>query len=177
MRHMGLVQCRDNPCRFYLKEDRANECILGCPVWPLLVRFRLLIVFAGHNVSLTANALSSTIKPIQVVLPHQRDQLVGVIRGGGVPGLVDLASERVRIGLDCSCARLPPVAEEKPDMCGDTLLETVVLGEVGVDRDPLAVEKFPGRCPGGSRRPPAFNAKQILGLPDCVFVPPISRMA
>lgn len=61
MRHMGLVQCRDDPCRFYLKEDRANGCILGCPVWPLLVRFRLLIVFASYTFSLTADALSSPI--------------------------------------------------------------------------------------------------------------------
>jgi hypothetical protein len=97
---MGLAQCRSDPCRFYLKEARANGRILGCPVWPLLVRFRLLIVFAGHTFSHTADALSSMIKPIQVVLPHRCDQLVGVIRGGGVTGLVELAGECVRISLE-----------------------------------------------------------------------------
>jgi hypothetical protein len=91
--------------------------------------------------------------------------------GGGVASLVDLAGERVRIGLEWQGARIPPVADEKPGMFGDTLLETVVLGEVGVDRYPLAVDKFPGRCADGARRPPAFNGKQILGLTDRVFAP------
>src|SRR6185436_13220071 len=54
---------------------------------------------------------------------------------------------------------------------GDTLLEAVVLGEIGVDGYPLAVDKFSGRCADGARRPPALDAEQVLGLTDRVFAP------
>ena len=177
VRHMGLVQCKDDPCRFYLKENRANLCILRCPFWPLLVRFRLLIVFAHHIFSLTADALSSTIKPIQVVLPHQRDQLVGVIRRGGVTGLVDLASERVRIGLELQ-ARAYRRLRRKNRACSEILcskLSYLAKSALTVTHWPLINSRVGARTePAGPRplMPNRFLASPIVCLPQ-----PVSIMA
>ena len=114
----------------------------------------------------------SMIEPVEIMLTHKRNELLRVVGGGGISGLVDFAGKRLRIVLELKSARIAAIAKEKPRMIGDALFEAVVLCEIGIDGDPLAANVFPCRRPDGARRPAAFDAEQVLGFADCVLSPP-----
>src|SRR5262252_6345520 len=89
----------------------------------------LLPVAMQHHAQ--ADPHFSAIEPVEVLLTHELDQFLCVVRAGGVTGLVDLTGERIWIILELQRASIAPIAEEKPGMFGDALLETVVFGEIG----------------------------------------------
>ena len=59
----------------------------------------------------------STIKPVKIMLTHECNQLLRVVRGGGVTGLMDLAGERVWIILEFEGGSIAPV-RPGPDPAG-----------------------------------------------------------
>src|SRR5260370_30710159 len=98
----------------------------------------------------------SMIEPVEIMLTHQRNELLRVVGGGGISGLVDFAGKRLRIILELKSARIAAIAKEKPRMIGDALFEAVVLGEIGIDGDPFPADVFPRPPPAGPSTPAAF---------------------
>src|SRR5690349_16473859 len=113
----------------------------------------------------------SAVESVEVVLAHQFDQSGGIVRGGGVAGLVDLAGKRIGIVLELKRSRVAPIAQEKPSVLGDALVKAVIFGKIGVDGDPFAVEVLLGRSADRARRAAPFDAEQVLGIADRVFPP------
>ena len=111
------------------------------------------------------------IEAVQVVIAHVLDQFVCVVRICGVPSPVDLSRERVGIVLELQGAGIPTVAQEKPGMLGDALLEALVFGEIGFDHDVLAFDVFRGSRTNGAQRATPLDAEQVFCLTDRVLSP------
>ena len=63
------------------------------------------------------------------------------------------------------------VAQEEACMLGDALFEALIFGEVGLHRDPPAIDEFSRGDTDRAGRPFALDAEKILGRPDRVFSP------
>ena len=115
---------------------------------------------------------AARVVPVQVVLPHQADQLGAVARVGGVH-----AGQRggERVGRPPHGHRLPVVAAvgQQPAVVIDALGEVVVHPERRRRGDPLAVLVFLRRQRVAARRAGALHAEQVVILAGQQAVAPV----
>ena len=101
------------------------------------------------------------VEPVQVVQPHQGDQVRAVFGVGGVD-----AGQVVREGVGDRAvrhgARVVAAGGEELRVVGDALGDVVVDAELGVDRDPLAVLELLRRQRDAARGTAALDAEQVV---------------
>src|SRR5258708_12798233 len=85
----------------------------------------------------------SMIEPVEIMLTHQRNELVRIVGAGGISGLVDFAGKRLRIILELKPARIASIAKEKPHVMGDALSEAVIRVKLAIYVAPLRPDLSP----------------------------------
>ena len=130
---------------------RGARCGLGGGGRRVADRRRVLLLRAG------------SVEPVQVVQPHQGDEVRAVLRVGRVHAR-EVVGERVG---DCAVRHRPLVVaagREQFGVVGDALGDVVVDAERRVDRHPLAALVLLGGQGDAARGTAALDAEQVVVL-------------